>query len=70
MKRFNELLIRLMVQFFQLSTCCCIVRNQSAIVLITVYFKHIDGLLVWTPCYIREVTVGRITCLEVDCLAS
>ena len=63
--RLDILRMRFLVYLVELFSCARVVANKSAIVLVAVQFKHIDALVVRTPRYVREVTVGRIARFQI-----
>ena len=66
MQGFYVFVAGLSQQLCLFSSRCRIVADQTAVVLIAVQFEHINVLAVWTPCYVGEITVCRVTCLQVD----
>ena len=66
MERLHIFVIGLAVEFSLLLACDCVVTHESAVVLVAVEFKEIDGLAVGTPCRIGEIAVCRVTGLEID----
>ena len=65
-ERFHVFVAGLTHHLCLFGACCRIVAYQPAIVLVAVQFEHIDVLAVRTPCYVGEITVRRVACLQVD----
>jgi len=51
-------------------TCCGVVPHQGAVVLTAVEFKHVDILVVGTPCNVGEITVGGVSGVDVCDIAA
>ena len=66
MRGLDILTIGFAIDFGNLVSGCCVVGYESAIVLIAVELEDIDGLLVWTPCNIGKVAVGRVAGFQID----
>lgn len=69
MLRLNILLIGFAIKFACLLACSSIVAYKTAVVLVAVELEHIDSLVVWTPCYVGEITVGWVACLKIHGIA-
>ena len=64
--RFHILRMLFFVEHTFLFAGLGIVFHQLGMVLVTVQFEHVDALFVRTPAHVGEVSIGRITCLQVD----
>ena len=62
-------LIGLAIELASLLAGFCIIGSKAAVVLVAVDLEHIDGLAVGAPCYVGEVTVGRVASLQIDGLS-
>ena len=69
MERLYIFVVFLFIDYPDLVAGFRVIAGQLAIILVAVKFKHVDGLVIWAPGDIGEISVGRVSRFQVKGLS-
>ena len=66
MKGFEVFVIIFREEGAEFLTCQCIVFIKGTMILVTIQFDEVEFLTIGSPCDVGEITVCRVTCIQID----